>query len=91
MAVLRPHLNERQWRLLLGAEAEAIGRGGIVLVARVSGASRTTVQAGVNEIRAGTAPDGRVRALGAGRPLVEQAQPGVAEALEALVSPETPG
>jgi hypothetical protein len=28
LAVLRPHLNERQWRLLLGAEAVAIGRGG---------------------------------------------------------------
>jgi hypothetical protein len=29
LAVMRPHLNERQWRLLLGAEAVAIGRGGI--------------------------------------------------------------
>ncbi len=91
MAVLRPHLNERQWRLLLGAEAEALGRGGIALVARVSGASRTTVQAGVNEIRAGAVADDRVRAAGAGRPAVERAQPGVAEALEALVAPETRG
>jgi hypothetical protein len=51
--VLRPHLNERQWRLLLGAEAEALGRGGIALVARVSGASRTTVQAGVTGVVVG--------------------------------------
>jgi Rhodopirellula transposase DDE domain len=91
LAVLKPHLNERQWRLLLGAEAEALGRGGIALVARVSGASRTTVQAGVNEIRAGAAADGRVRAVGAGRPAVQDAQPGVVEALEALVGPETRG
>ncbi len=91
LAVLKPHLNERQWRLLLGAEAEAIGRGGIALVARVSGASRTTVQAGVNEIRAGAVADGRVRAPGAGRPAVEQVQPGVEAALEALVSPQTRG
>ncbi len=90
-AVLKPHLNERQWRLLLGAEAEAIGRGGIALVARASGASRTTVQAGVNEVRAGAVTDGRVRAAGAGRPAVEGAQPGVVEALEALVAPETRG
>jgi hypothetical protein len=90
-AVLRPHLNERQWRLLLGAEAEALGRGGIALVARVSGASRTTVQAGVNEIRAGVVADGRVRAVGAGRPAVEDAQPGVLAALAALVAPETRG
>jgi len=91
LAVLRPHLDERQWRLLLGAEAVAIGRGGIALVARLSGASRTTVQAGVSDVRAGVGPDGRVRAPGAGRPAVEQAQPGIAEALDALVSPETRG
>jgi hypothetical protein len=91
LAVLRPYLDERQWRLLLGAEAVAIGRGGIALVARLSGASRTTVRAGVSEVRAGALPDGRVRAPGAGRPAVEQAQPGIAEALDALVSPETRG
>jgi hypothetical protein len=91
LAVVRPHLNERQWRLVLGAEAEAIGRGGIALVARLSGASRTTVQAGVNEIRGGAVPGGRVRAPGAGRPAVEDAQPGVSEALEELVSPESRG
>ncbi len=91
LAVLRPHLNERQWRLVLGAEAEALGRGGIALVARVSGASRTTVQSGVAEIRAGAEADVRVRAVGAGRPTVEQTQPGIVGALEALVSPETRG
>jgi Rhodopirellula transposase DDE domain len=90
-AVLEPHLNERQWRLLLGAEAEAIGWGGIALVARLSGASRTTVQAGVNEIRAGAEAGGRVRAPGAGRPAAEDAQPGITEALEELVDPETRG
>jgi hypothetical protein len=75
----------------LGAEAVAIGRGGIALVARLSGASGTTVQAGVGEVRAGVAPDGRVRAAGAGRPSVERAQPGLVEALDALVSPEAGG
>lgn len=91
LAVLRPHVDERQWRLLLGAEAEAIGRGGIALVARLAGVSRTTVQVGVGEVRAGVVPDGRVRAAGAGRPPVEQAQPGIEQALDALVSPETRG
>jgi hypothetical protein len=50
---VRPHLNERQWRLALGAEAAALGRGGIALVAGLSGESRATVKAGVGEIRAG--------------------------------------
>jgi hypothetical protein len=90
-AFLKPHLDERQWRLLLGAEAEALGRGGIALVARLSGASRTTVQAGVGEVRAGVLPDGRVRAAGAGRPAVEEVQPGIEQALDSLVSPETRG
>jgi hypothetical protein len=60
LAVLKPHLNERPWRLLLGVEAEAIGRGGISLVARLSGAPRTTVQSAVAEIRAGAVPIRRV-------------------------------
>jgi hypothetical protein len=91
LATIRPHLDERQWRLLLGVEAEAIGWGGIGLVARLSGASRTTVQTGVNEVRSGVVPDGRVRASGAGRPAVEEVQPGVVEALDELVGPETRG
>lgn len=91
MATLRPTLDERQWRLLLGAEAEAIGWGGIGLVAHASGASRTTVATGVKEVRAGVANGGRVRAPGAGRPSVQRAQAGILEALESLVSPETRG
>lgn len=90
-AAIRPHLDEKQWRLYLGSEAEAIGWGGIGLVARLSGACRTTVQAGVAEIRAGAQPDGRVRAPGAGRPPIEQVQPGVEAALEELVGPGTRG
>jgi hypothetical protein len=91
LAALRPSLNERQWRLLLGAEAEAIGWGGIGIVARASGASRTTVSEGAREFRAGTVLEGRVRAPGAGRPAVERAQPGIEQALESLVAPESRG
>jgi hypothetical protein len=29
LAALRPVLDERQWRLLLGAEAQSLGHGGI--------------------------------------------------------------
>ncbi|MGW3655110.1 hypothetical protein ACWD6R_05075 [Streptomyces sp. NPDC005151] len=34
---LFPHLNERQRRLVMGAEARTIGHGGIKLVARAAG------------------------------------------------------
>lgn len=46
LARMRPLLNERQWRYLLGAEAEAIGWGGIRLVAQAAGVSVNTVSKG---------------------------------------------
>jgi hypothetical protein len=91
LAVVRPFLDERQWRLLLGAEARALGHGGIAVVTRASGAARSTVSIGVAEVRAGVQPDGRVRAAGGGRPAVEEEQPGIEDALDGLVAPETRG
>lgn len=91
LAVMRSRLNERQWRHLLGAEAEAIGWGGIRLVARLTGVSVNTVSKGAKEIRDGVVDDGRVRAPGAGRPSTQRAQPGVLEALDSLIAPETRG
>ena len=40
-AVLRPHLDERQRRLLLGVEATELGRGGIKAIAQATGVIRT--------------------------------------------------
>ena len=91
LAEIRPHLDERQWRLLLGAEARAIGRGGVKLVAKAAGASADTVSRGVRELESGIEPDGRVRRKGAGRPAVEEADPGLVPALDALVDPESRG
>jgi len=88
---VRPFLDERQWRLLLGAEARALGHGGIAVVTRASGAARSTVSIGLREVSAGVVPDGRVRAAGAGRRPVTEAQPGIGQALEALVAPGTRG
>src|SRR6266516_4754781 len=41
-ARLLPHLNERQRRLTVAAEAAALGRGGVSVAARASGLSRPT-------------------------------------------------
>jgi len=38
-----PKLNEKQLRQYLGSEAEALGRGGIAIIARISGKSRNTM------------------------------------------------
>jgi len=88
---LLPHLDERQRRLTLGAEARWLGHGGIGLVARAAGASRKTVAAGVDELEAGLEPLGRTRRSGGGRKSLTETDPGLVDALDALVEPETRG
>lgn len=61
-----PHLDERQRRLLMGAEARAPGHGGIRLVARAAGVREATVALGVDELEAGAEPLGRARRPGGG-------------------------
>src|SRR5438477_7599458 len=62
-----PHLDERQRRLLLGAEARALGHGGIRLVARAADVREATVSLGVTELESGAEPLGRARRPGGGR------------------------
>src|SRR3954465_4735123 len=50
LSLIRPHLDERAWRLLLGAEAKVLGRGGIKLVAAAGGVHPDTVAQGVREL-----------------------------------------
>jgi hypothetical protein len=91
-AVMRRFLNERQWRLYLGTEANALGHGGIAAVARASGASEPTVAAGAGEAGDEEAlaelellPPGRSRRPGAGRPRAGDAQPGLKDGLAGLL------
>ena len=60
-AAIFPHLDERQRRLLMGAEARTLGHGGIRLVARAAGASEATVSEGAREVEASGPPLGRAR------------------------------
>jgi len=86
-----PHLDERQRRLLMGAEARALGRGGIRLVARAAGVRAATVSLGVDELDAGAEPLGRARRPGAGRKRAADLDPGLVPALRALVEPDERG
>ena len=89
---LRGVMNERVTRMWAGAEATAIGRGGLALVARATGMSRTTIRAGKREVAGETRGElANVRRKGAGRPRIEIAQPGIEVALELLVDPVTRG
>lgn len=89
--VLLPHLDERQRRLVLGAEARSLGHGGIRLVARAAGVREGTVSAGVAELDAGAEPLGRVRRPGAGRKKLVELDPGLLPALLELVEPDMRG
>jgi transposase len=86
-----PHLDERQRRLLMGAEARALGHGGIRLVARAAGVRAATVSLGVDELDAGAEPLGRARRPGAGRKRAADLDPGLVPALRALVEPDERG
>ena len=88
---MAPVLDERVRRLLLGAGARVLGRGGIKLIAADTGAAADTVRRGAPELDAGILADGRVRAKGAGRKLVEATDPGLWPALDRWVDPETGG
>jgi hypothetical protein len=89
--VILPHLDERQRRLLLGAEARALGHGGIRLVAGAAGVREATVSLGAAELEAGAEPLGRVRRAGGGRKRAAEADPGLVPALLALVEPDERG
>ncbi|MFG2680571.1 ISAzo13 family transposase [Streptomyces sp. NPDC048392] len=88
-ARLLPHLDERQRRLALGADARALGYGGIRLVARAAGVSRETVSRGMAELVGDPGPSGRVRREGGGRKRLRDKHPGLVPALLALVEPES--
>ena len=66
-SVTSPLLDERQRRVVAGATARLLGRGGTA-VAQAAARSRNTVTIGATEIEAGDAvPHDRVRRVGGGR------------------------
>ena len=59
--------------MVVAAEAQSLGRGGLTLVARVSGISYSTIQRGIRELRSQkkTIDTSRIRRPGAGRKKVD--------------------
>src|ERR1700759_2560212 len=86
-----PNLDERQRRLLMGAEARVLGHGGIRVVARAAGVREATGSLGAGELEAGTEPLGRGRKPGGGRKRLADLDPGLRPALLALVEPDERG
>jgi len=88
------HLDERGRRVWAAAEAGSLPRGGVSLVARATGLSRTTIHAGIRELqqrrRKPLAP-GRSRRAGGGRKPLTFHHPELLKALEQLLEPVARG
>jgi hypothetical protein len=94
---LDPVMDERVRRQWAASEAISLAWGGISAVAMGTGMSRSTIRAGIRELRereragGAAAPTARVRRPGGGgKPLVQR-DPAITRALEDLVAPQARG
>lgn len=90
-AAIEPFLDERSCRLWAATESIAIGYGGDALVCAATGMSRQRIRDGRAELSQGGVPRDRQRRPGGGRGCLEQSQPGLTQALETLIDPNTRG
>jgi len=91
-ASLSPHLDERGRRLLAATEARTAGYGGIVAVSRATGIAPSTIGRGLRELdEAEPLAPGWVRREGGGRKTLVASDPGLLDALLALVHPTERG
>jgi Rhodopirellula transposase DDE domain len=93
---LSPLMDERMRRQWPVSEAAAYGWGGIQAVSQATGMSPTTIRRGLAEVRVrralpSVAVASRIRRPGGGRKRQADADPGLIDALEALVDPATRG
>src|SRR5438876_2624629 len=89
---MTPVLNEQSRRRFVALEARALGRGGVSLMARISGLARSTIYHGLSDIRDQTSvPSGRVRKPGGGRKKKSIQDPTLVVDLKRLVEPVTRG
>jgi len=97
---LSGRLDEATLRMWAAAEARSLGRGGVSAVAKAIGMSRTTIHAGLAELKAAVAtptsaeqPETRIRirAAGGGRKKLTAKDADLLRDLDALVEPVTRG
>jgi hypothetical protein len=93
---LSPVMDERVRRQWAAAEASTLGWGGISAVSAATGLARNTIAAGLRELgHRQEHPDepvaSRLRRVGGGRKALAETDPGLLQALDALVDPVTRG
>jgi hypothetical protein len=87
-----PMLSESQRRLVAAADAEYLGRGGIVAVSKASGMSRSTITIGIKELQSGNLLEvGRNRRSGGGRKRLLNIDSTLESDIDRMVSPITRG
>ena len=89
---LAPVLTERSRRLWAATEAKSLGHGGIAVVIRATGISRSTISRGLQELASGAAVEPqRVRRRGGGRQRTTDKDPTLLPDLTALLEATTAG
>ena len=93
---IEPILNEKQRRIVFAAEAEQLGRGGKSKISALTGMSRSTLNAGIADLRSLHENDliverGSIRRPGGGRKKITETEPKLLSALESLVDPVSRG
>jgi Rhodopirellula transposase DDE domain len=93
--VVAPELDERRRRQWAAAEAREAGYGGVSVVAQATGLARSTIHAGLRDLRASPRQREiaaqRIRRAGGGRWLLTTTDPALLTALLALIEPTTRG
>lgn len=94
---LIPYFNESSLRVWAASEALSLGHGGVTSVSRATGLSRTTIHAGIGELRQPKTSDSspssrtRIRQPGGGRKALIETVPNLLRDLKDLVDPATRG
>jgi transposase len=90
--VLSPFLDERSRRLFNATESKVLGHGGIAIVAKATGVSRTTISTGLKELANIESIDKlRIRHPGGGRKKATEKMPGIKTELAKLIEPALRG
>jgi len=90
--ILSPLLDEKAHRLMIAAESKVLGHGGIGIVSKSTGVSRTTISSGLKELKKPELIDkNRIRKEGGGRKKAIDKLPAIEKELDKLIEPALRG
>jgi len=90
--ILYPLLDEKSRRLVIATESKVIGHGGIGVVSKSTGVSRTTISTGLKELKNPELIDtNRIRKKGGGRKKAIAKLPAIENELDKLIEPALRG